>query len=286
MSTPNGSFPADFLWGAATASYQIEGAADVDGRGESIWDRFSATPGKVQNGDSGAIACDFYHRYREDIALMRELGLGAFRFSISWPRVVPSGRGAVNSAGLDFYDRLVDELLANGIEPFGTLFHWDSPQALEEEGGWTARSTAAAFAEYAEAVAERLGDRVRYWMTHNEPWVFAWIGHAWGRHAPGGTSEVDAVAVAHHVLLSHGWAVEAIRRAAPDAQTGIVLNLAHAYPASEAPEDEAAAWRVDGEGNRWLLDPIFRGSYPPDLLERNELVAPFVQDGDLEAISA
>jgi beta-glucosidase len=231
------------------------------------------------------VACDFYHRYRDDIRLMRELGLDAFRFSIAWPRVIPDGRGAVNAAGLDFYDRLVDELLANDIEPFATLFHWDTPQALEDAGGWPVRATAEAFVEYAEAVVARLGDRVRRWMTHNEPWVHAWIGHAWGEHAPGRTSEADAVAAAHHLLLSHGWATEAIRRAAPDAQVGIVLNLAHAYPASDSPEDEAAAWRVDGEGNRWFLDPIFRGSYPADLLDRNELVTPLLQDGDLDAIS-
>jgi beta-glucosidase len=280
------TFPSDFIWGAATASYQIEGAASEDGRGESVWDRFSATPGKVRGGDSGAVACDFYHRYRDDIKLMRELGIDAFRFSIAWPRVLPNGRGAVNAAGLDFYDRLVDELLANDIEPFATLFHWDTPQALEDAGGWPVRATAEAFVEYAEAVVNRLGDRVRRWMTHNEPWVHAWIGHAWGEHAPGRTSEADAVAAAHHLLLSHGWAMEAIRRAAPDAQVGIVLNLAHAYPASDSPEDEAAAWRVDGEGNRWFLDPIFRGSYPADLLERNELVAPVLRDGDLETIAA
>jgi beta-glucosidase len=280
------SFPSDFIWGAATASYQIEGAAFEGGRGESVWDRFSATPGKVRGGDSGAVACDFYHRYRDDIRLMRELGLDAFRFSIAWPRVIPDGRGAVNAAGLDFYDRLVDELLANDIEPFATLFHWDTPQALEDAGGWPVRATAEAFVDYAEAVVARLGDRVRRWMTHNEPWVHAWIGHAWGEHAPGRTSEADAVAAAHHLLLSHGWATEAIRRAAPEAQVGIVLNLAHAYPASDSPEDEAAAWRVDGEGNRWFLDPIFRGSYPADLLDRSELVAPLLQDGDLETISA
>ena len=286
MPTDTTSFPPDFVWGAATASYQIEGAAREDGRGESVWDRFCATPGKVRNGDSGDVACDFYHRFRDDVALMRELGLDAFRFSIGWPRVLPNGRGRVNKAGLDFYDRLVDELLAHGIEPFATLFHWDTPQALEDAGGWPARATAEAFVEYAEAVAGRLGDRVRYWITHNEPWVCAWIGHAWGQHAPGRTSESDAVATAHHLLLSHGWAVDAIRRAASDAQVGLTLNLAHAYPASDTPEDEAAAWQVDGEGNRWFLDPIFRGAYPADLLERNELVAPFVRDGDLEAMAA
>ena len=279
-------FPQDFLWGAATASYQIEGAAHEDGRGESVWDRFSATPGKVRNGDTGEIACDFYHRYAGDVALMSDLGLDAFRFSIAWPRVLPEGRGRVNQAGLDFYDRLVDELLARDIEPFATLFHWDTPQALEDAGGWPARETAEAFVEYAEIVAARLGDRVRHWMTHNEPWVYAWIGHSWGEHAPGRTSERDAVAAAHHLVLSHGWAVEAIRRAAPGAQVGITLSLSHAYAASDTPEDEAAAWEVDGGSNRWFLDPIFRGAYPADLLERNALVAPLVRDGDLEAMAA
>ena len=286
MTIDTSSFPADFVWGAATASYQIEGASNEDGRGESVWDRFCATPGKVRGGDTGDVACDFYHRYRDDVRLMKELGLDAFRFSIAWPRVVPAGRGAVNQAGLDFYDRLVDELLANEIEPFATLFHWDSPQALESEGGWSERATAEAFVEYAEAVADRLGDRVRHWITHNEPWVYAWVGHAWGEHAPGRTSEADAIAVAHHLLLSHGWAVEAIRRVSPEARVGITLNLAQIYPATDSPEDEAAAYRRDGEDNRWFLDPIFRGSYPADLLDRNELVAPHVRDGDLEAISA
>jgi len=286
MPTDTSFFPPDFVWGAATASYQIEGAAHEDGRGESVWDRFSATPGKVRGGDSGEVACDFYHRYRDDVRLMKELGLDAFRFSIAWPRVLPTGRGAVNEAGLDFYDRLVDELLANEIEPFVTLFHWDTPQALEDAGGWPVRNTAEAFAEYAQVVVGRLGDRVRRWITHNEPWVHAWIGYAWGEHAPGRTSESDAVAAAHHLLLSHGWAVDAIRRAVPQAQVGITLNLAQAYPASDTPEDEAAAWRVDGEGNRWFLEPLFRGAYPQDLLERNELVSPFVQDGDLDAIAA
>jgi len=280
------SFPADFIWGAATASYQIEGAAREDGRGESVWDRFSATPGKVRGGDTGEIACDFYHRYPDDVLLMRELGLDAFRFSIAWPRVLPQGRGAVNKAGLDFYDRLVDALLEQGIEPFPTLFHWDTPQALEDEGGWRVRSTAEAFVEYTETVVARLGDRIKHWTTHNEPWVYAWVGNSWGEHAPGRTSENDATAVAHHLLLAHGWAVEAIRRAAPDAQVGIVLNLSHAYPASPTPEDEAAAWQVDGDVNRWFLDPIFRGSYPADLLERNAVVAPLVQDGDMAAIAA
>jgi len=283
---PETAFPADFVWGASTASYQIEGAAREDGRGESVWDRFSATPGKVRGGDTGEIACDFYHRYRDDVQLMRELGLDAFRFSIAWPRVLPAGRGNVNAAGLDFYDRLVDSLLEHEIEPFATLFHWDTPQALEDAGGWPARATAEAFVEYVQIVVGRIGDRVRFWTTHNEPWVHAWIGHAWGEHAPGRTSEADAVAAAHHLLLSHGWAVDAIREASPGAQVGISLNLHHAYPHSSSPEDEAAAWQIDGEGNRWFLDPIFRGAYPADLLERQMLVAPLVRDGDLESMAA
>ena len=286
MTLDPSSFPSDFVWGAATASYQIEGAAHEDGRGESVWDRFCATPGKVRGGDNGDVACDFFHRYPDDVKLMNELGLDAFRFSVAWPRIIPNGRGEVNQAGLDFYDRLVDELLAHEIEPFATLFHWDSPQALEDMGGWRARETAEAFVAYAEIVANRLGDRVRHWITHNEPWVYAWIGHAWGLHAPGHESEAEAVAVAHHLLLSHGWAVEAIRRASPDARVGITLNLAQIYPATDTPEDEAAAYRRDGQDNRWFLDPVFRGSYPADLLERNELVAPYVRDGDLDTISA
>jgi beta-glucosidase len=250
-------FPPDFVWGAATASYQIEGAAHEDGRGESVWDRFCATPGKVRLGDNGDVACDFYHRYSDDIGLMQQLGLDAFRFSIAWPRILPEGRGRVNAAGLDFYDRLVDELLGNGIDPFVTLFHWDTPQVLEDAGGWPERDTVAAFAEYVEVVAERLGDRVKHWITHNEPWVVAWIGHGWGHHAPGRTSEPDALATAHHLLLSHGRAVEILRRASPGSQVGITLNLDHAYAASGDPADVAAALWVDGFHNRFFLDIDF-----------------------------
>lgn len=283
---PTRIFPADFVWGAATAAYQIEGAADEDGRGESVWDRFAATPGKVRNGDDGAIACDFYHRYPDDVALMRELGLDAFRFSIAWPRILPTGSGAVNQAGLDFYDRLVDELLEHGIEPFPTLFHWDTPQALQDEGGWVSRATAERFVEYADVVSERLGDRIAHWTTHNEPWVVAWLGHGLGLHAPGHTSRAEALAVSHHLLLAHGWAVDVLRRNAPDAQVGIVQVLAHVDPASDSPADVAAAREVDGSSNRWFLDPIFRGEYPADMLEVYGADAPPVQDGDLQAIAA
>jgi len=279
-------FPRDFVWGAATASYQIEGAANEDGRGESVWDRFCATPGKVRNGDTGAVACDFYHRYGDDIALMRELGLDAFRFSVSWPRVLPEGRGPVNAKGLAFYDRLVDELLGNGITPFVTLFHWDTPQALEDAGGWPARETVDAFAGYVDAVVARLGDRVTHWITHNEPWVVSWVGHGWGHHAPGRTSDAEALATAHHLLLSHGRAVEIIRSRAPRAEVGITLNLDHVYPASDDPSDVAAAAWVDGLHNRWFLDPIFRGAYPADMLAAWEESLPEIRDGDLESIAA
>ena len=285
MRTDNGSSHTDFLWGAATASYQIEGAAHEDGRGESVWDRFAATPGKVRNGDTGEVACDFYHRYRDDIALMRELGLDAFRFSIAWPRVLPEGRGSVNAQGLDFYDRLVDELLGNGIAPFVTLFHWDTPQVLEDLGGWPARDTVDAFAEYVDVVSARLGDRVGHWITHNEPWVVSWVGHGWGHHAPGRQSEADALATGHHLLLSHGRAVEILRRNAPGSHVGITLNLDTPYAASDSPEDAAAALWVDGLHNRWFLDPLFRGAYPEDMAEAWREIMPEIRDGDLETIS-
>jgi beta-glucosidase len=280
------SFPADFVWGAATASYQIEGAVDADGRGESIWDRFAATPGKVRNGETGAIACDFYHRYPEDVQLIKSLGLDAFRLSIAWPRILPDGRGRVNEAGLDFYDRLVDELLANGIEPYVTLYHWDLPQALEAQGGWPSRATAEAFVPFVEAVAGRLGDRATRWITHNEPWVISWLGYGWGVHAPGRTSDADAVATSHHILLSHGWATEVLRRDVPNAEVGITLNLAHVDAAGDSPEDLDAARIVDGNLNRWFLDPLFRGAYPEDMLEHYAPAAPDVRDGDLAAIAA
>jgi beta-glucosidase len=279
------TFPPEFVWGAATAAYQIEGAAAEDGRSESIWDRFSATPGKVRNGESGTVACDFYHRYPADVALMSQLGLDAFRFSVAWPRVLPDGRGRVNAAGLDFYDRLVDALLEAGIEPMLTLYHWDLPQVLEDEGGWTARSTAEAFAEYAAIVAGRLGDRVKRWITHNEPWVVAWLGYMTGQHAPGRTNLGDAIAAGHHVLLSHGLAADAIRTHAPTAEVGITLNLTHCYPASDSADDVAAARLADARGNRWFLDPLFRAEYPADLLSHWLPEVPPVQDGDMQTIA-
>jgi beta-glucosidase len=287
--TPNTralSFPPGFAWGAATAAYQTEGAATEDGRGESIWDRFTSLPGRVANGDTGRVACDSYHRYPEDVRLMRELGLNAYRFSIAWPRIVPEGRGAVNEAGLDFYDRLVDELLANGIEPFPTLYHWDLPQALEERGGWPVRDTVEAFAEYVEVVVARLGDRVSRWITQNEPWVIAWLGYGRGEHAPGRRSDRDALAAAHHVLLSHGRALEVIRRERPAADVGITIDVIPIHPLTSAEPDLVATGEEDGFRNRWILDPVLRGRYPEDMSRRFARILPPVQDGDLEAISA
>jgi beta-glucosidase len=282
---PLSAFPEDFVWGAATASYQIEGAANEDGRGESVWDRFSATPGKVRNGDSGAVACDFYHRYSDDIRLMNELGIDAFRFSIAWPRVYPNPDGKINTKGLDFYDRLVDELLGNGITPYATLFHWDTPQWVEDAGGWPVRETVDHFSAYVEAVADRLGDRIGHWITHNEPWVVSWIGYGWGHHAPGRTSEADALATSHHLLLSHGKAVQILRERSPESQVGITLNLDYVYTAGDGADDAAAALWVDGFHNRWFLDPLFKGAYPADMLDAWREIAPDIQDGDLEVIS-
>jgi beta-glucosidase len=275
----------DFIWGVATSAYQIEGATSAAGRGESIWDRFAATPGKVKGGDTGSIACDFYHRYPEDIELARELGIDAFRFSVSWPRVLPEGRGDVNEQGLDFYERLVEELLAAGIEPFLNLFHWDLPQSLQDAGGWTARATADAFAEYAAAVAGRLGDRVRYWSTHNEPYCTSWLGYGLGEHAPGGTDVRDALAASHHVLLSHGLAVPEIRRHAPNASVGIIVDSWPAHAATADPEDAIAARAADGVRNRWFFGALLHGEYPSDVLERFADLAPPIQDGDLGTIS-
>ena len=279
-------FPADFRWGSAVSAYQVEGAVDVDGRGESIWDRFTARSGRIANGDTGAVACDFYHRYRDDVRLMQELGLDAFRFSIAWPRILPDGRGRVNHAGLDFYDRLVDELLAHGVEPFPTLYHWDLPQALEDRGGWPARDTVEAFVEYASVVASRLGDRVRHWITQNEPWVVAWLGYGLGEHAPGRTSRREALAAAHHVLLSHGRAVEALRAEASGAELGIAIDPIPMHPLTDSEADVAAARLEDGFRNRWFLDPVFHGCYPDDVLELVEAELPAIEDGDLAEIAA
>jgi beta-glucosidase len=281
----NASFPDGFGWGAATSAYQVEGAWDEDGKGESIWDRFCHTGGRIANGDTGDVACDHYHRWREDVGLMRELGLTAYRFSISWPRVLPEGRGRMNSKGLDFYSKLVDELLAASIEPFVTLYHWDLPQALQDRGGWPARPVAEAFVEYADLMTRGLGDRVKHWITLNEPFVSAVVGHLEGRHAPGHSSLREALAAAHHLLLAHGWAVPVVRHNVPGAQVGIAFNLTGQIPASASIADRAAAWQRDGVVNRWFLDPVSARGYPADIVSHYGQPMDFVQAEDLEAIA-
>jgi beta-glucosidase len=257
--------PASFVWGAATSAYQIEGAVAVDGRLPSIWDTFAATPGKTWGGESGQTACDHYHRHADDVRLMSEIGLGAYRFSVAWPRVVPTGRGAANAAGIGFYDRLVDELLAAGIDPWPTLYHWDLPQDLQDEGGWPERDTAYRFADYVAIVADALADRVRHWSTLNEPWCSAYEGHMSGRHAPGIQSPMAAVRAVHHLLLGHGLAVAALRsHGATD--IGLSLNLTHAEPADASPGARDATRLVDGQQNRVFLDPLLRGRYPDDVI--------------------
>jgi len=279
-------FPENFIWGAATASYQIEGAYNEDGKGESIWDRFCRTPGKVQDGDRGDVACDFYHRYRDDIKLMKEISLNAYRFSIAWSRIFPEGKGQINQRGLDFYERLVDELLDSGIEPFVTLYHWDLPQALQEKGGWANKDTIGYFKDYAEEVSRKLGNRVHFWITHNEPWVVSFLGHHSGIHAPGTKNLSTALKVSHHLLLSHGETVAVIRDNGDEkTQIGITLNLSPVYPVSESEEDNKAAKRYDGYLNRWFLEPIYKGSYPEDMLALYGNKAPEIQAQDLERIS-
>ncbi|WP_211240764.1 GH1 family beta-glucosidase [Hamadaea tsunoensis] len=275
-------FPAGFWWGAATAAYQIEGAVDVDGRVPSIWDTFCAEPGRVAHGDTGAEAAQHYRRYREDVGLMRELGLGAYRFSISWARVFGG-----ETRGLDFYDRLVDELCAAGIKPVATLYHWDLPQSLEDGGGWLARATPERFADYATAAAERLGDRVALWCTVNEPWCSAFLGYSSGAHAPARAEGAAGLTAAHHLLLAHGLANLAVRAAAPDALVSCALNQGAVRAVSDSPADLDAARRIDGLLNRLFVDPILRGAYPEDVLEDTRTVTDwsFVQDADLKAIS-
>ncbi len=257
------------------------------GRGPSIWDTFSHTPGKIVDGSSGDVACDHYHGYRADFDLMRDLGLRHYRFSIAWPRIFPVGSGALNQAGLDFYDRLVDAMKERGIEPSATLYHWDLPQALQDAGGWTNRETALRFAEYAQTVARRLGSRVKTWMTHNEPWVSAFVGHLYGAHAPGATDLRTALQAAHTILLSHGLAVPAIRsEGGSGVRVGIANNLEWVEAATQRAEDHAAARRHDGAFNRWFLDPLFKGAYPADMLEWYGSSAPRMTSGDLEAMKA
>ena len=277
-------FPETFRWGVATAAYQIEGAVREDGRGESIWDRFCHTPGKIKNGETGDIACDHYHLYPQDIQLMQEMGLRNYRFSIAWPRILPGGRGQVNAAGLDFYERLVDALLKAGIEPFVTLYHWDLPQALQDEvGGWASRETSAAFANYADVVSRRLGDRVKHWITLNEPWVSSFVGNEMGVHAPGIHDSRTAWQVSHHLLLGHGLAVPILRaNCGPATRVGITLNLTPVEPATDSEEDRQLAQAADGKQNRWFLDPVFRGGYPQDMLNwlAQQDLLPTIEAGD------
>ncbi|MEU6361583.1 GH1 family beta-glucosidase [Streptomyces albidoflavus] len=276
--------PAGFTWGVATAAYQIEGAVAEDGRAPSIWDTFSHTPGKVAGGDTGDVACDHYHRWPEDLALMKRLGVDSYRLSIAWPRVHPQGDGPVNEAGLAFYDRLVDALLEAGITPNVTLYHWDLPQALQDRGGWPARETADHFAAYASTVAERLGDRVSRWATLNEPLCSAWIGHLEGTMAPGLRDIDAAVKASYHLLLGHGLAAQAVRAASPHAKIGIVNNLSTVYAATDSEADQAAARRMDGHTNRWWLDPVHGRGFPADMREVYGVDLP-ERPGDLDTIA-
>jgi beta-glucosidase len=275
--------PPGFVWGAGTSSYQIEGAVAEDGRQPSIWDTFSHTAGKITGGGTGDVACDHYHRWREDIAKMKSLGVAAYRFSIAWPRVVPGGDGPVNPAGLAFYDRLVDALLEAGITPYPTLYHWDLPQALQDRGGWTARETAEHFAVYADHVAAALADRVADWVTLNEPRCSAWIGHLEGRHAPGIADITAAVPASYHLLLGHGLAAQAIRARVPGARVGLVNLLSACEPASASQADLDATARYDGHANRWWLDPVYGRGFPEDMLRLYGTDLP-VRRGDLETI--
>ncbi|MEV4945325.1 GH1 family beta-glucosidase [Streptomyces sp. NPDC053755] len=284
----NALFPAGFRWGSATAAYQIEGAAAEDGRTPSIWDTFSKAPGKVRNGDTGDIAADHYHRVREDVALMKEVGITDYRFSLSWPRIQPTGSGPAAQKGLDFYRSLVDELLDAGIRPVATLYHWDLPQELEDAGGWPERATAERFAEYASLAAEALGDRVPTWTTLNEPWCAAFLGYGSGVHAPGRTDEAASLRAAHHLNLAHGLAVQALREALPaSSEVSLTLNLHVIRALSDTPEDRDAVRRIDAVGNRVFLDPVFHGRLPEDLVADTAHLTDwsFVQDGDLKTIS-
>jgi beta-glucosidase len=287
-------FPEQFLWGAATAAYQIEGSWDADGKGPSIWDTFVRTPGVIANSDTGDVACDHYRRMPEDVAQMAQLGLRAYRFSIAWPRIFPSGGTQINQAGLDFYRRLVDQLHAHTIQPVATLYHWDLPQALQDRGGWVNRDTALRFAEYAAFLFDRLGSEVALWATHNEPFVQTFYGHGNGMNAPGRRNPWEVLAVGHHLLLSHGLAVQAFRAAnlrsaspsMPDPQIGIVLMIWPHHAASQTPRDLHAAYRVDGAMNRMFLEPLFQGSYPADMLHHFGLrrMRPPIRPGDMAII--
>ncbi|MEU1482496.1 GH1 family beta-glucosidase [Streptomyces sp. NPDC005752] len=281
--------PADFRWGVATSSYQIEGAASEDGRTPSIWDTFCRVPGAVHHAEHGDVACDHYHRMPEDVELIAGLGVDTYRFSLAWPRIQPGGRGPANTKGLDFYKRLVDELQGRDITPWITLYHWDLPQELEDAGGWPARDTALRFAEYAMLAYEALGDRVEHWTTLNEPWCSAMLGYAYGAHAPGRTDMGDAMGAVHHLLLGHGLAARQMREAAGSSplELGITLNLGTATPETGSEADREACRRADGMGTRLYLDPIVHGRYPQDVVDdlAAQGVELHVRDGDLDAIA-
>jgi beta-glucosidase len=278
-------FPDGFLWGAATAAYQIEGAWNEDGKGEGIWDRFTHSPYRIANGDTGDVACDHYHRMPEDVGLMKELGLQTYRFSISWPRVLPQGQGAVNPKGLDFYDRLVDKLLEADIVPNVTLNHWDFPQALQDKGGWPNRDSADWFADYARVMFDKLGDRVALWSTHNEPWVMAFVGYAFGEFAPGIADFSQAFQTTHHLLLAHGRAVQVFRQGGYKGEIGLVLDLQHRQPATDSEADRAACQRAYEYTHALFLDPLFKGCYPEMLFEWVRPHAPRIHDGDMTLIN-
>jgi beta-glucosidase len=289
MATFSRTFPDGFIWGAATASYQIEGAHDEDGRSPSIWDTFARTPGKVLGGDTGDVACDHYHRYAEDVALMSELGLDAYRFSVAWPRVIPTGTGAVNRAGLDFYSRLVDRLLEHGIRPVVTLYHWDLPQSLDDRGGWLNRESAQWFADYSAAVVGVLGDRVSHWTTLNEPWCSSVLSYAIGAHAPGHQDPLEAMVAAHHLMLAHGTAVPVIREHCPGAEVSITLNPSQVWGPEDGDERDAdAVRRTDNALNGLFFGPIFHGAYPDGFLDDTAHLTDhaFVRNGDLSTMSA
>jgi beta-glucosidase len=278
-------FPKDFIWGVSTSAYQIEGAWNVDGRGASIWDTFSHTPGKTHKGENGDTAADHYHRWPEDLKLMADLGVKAYRFSISWPRVLPNGHGPVNTAGLGFYDRLVDALIENGVTPYPTLFHYDLPQALQDKGGWPNRDTAKYFGDYADIVGQRLSDRATNWITHNEPFVTAVAGHFTGEHAPGIQDPVAAFAAGHHLLLSHGYAAQALRATGRRLNIGIALNLSPVHPATDSEDDRRAATMYDGVLNRLFLDPILKAKYPDDIQSTLGFLFPPAHAEDLPTIA-
>jgi beta-glucosidase len=286
------SFPDDFVFGVSASAYQIEGAWDEDGKGESIWDRFVREPGRIFNGDTGDVACDHYHRYREDVALMADAGIPAYSLTTAWTRVIPTGDGPVEPRGISFYDRLVDELLANGITPYVTLYHWDLPQGLQDRGGWANRDTVDAFVRYADVMSDALGDRVKQWKTFNEPWVAAFAGHYFGDFAPGHADLSEALTVAHHLLLAHGRSVPTIRANVADGDIGIILDCRPSAPASADPADVAADRHFDGFRNRWFFDPVFNKGYPQDMVDAyrergayDTEQPPFVRPGDLETIA-